>query len=130
METLTNWLLDNIALLIPYIAGSTSIVAYFLERRKRHIDLKQQDATALQTMQEAYDKFTADSLKNYNDLKLDQDELKKKIKVLENDIEKTIQALKDKSSQYSDLEKDYKELSRKYEDCYKNNMIDEQKTDK
>lgn len=119
MATLTNWLLDNIALLIPYIAGSTSIVAYFLERRKRHIDLKQQDATALQTMQEAYDKFTADSLKKFKDLQEEQDKLKEKFKKLEEEFDRANQILRDRTKEYKDLKEDYDALFDKYNECTK-----------
>ena len=72
MET-SNWISEHFSTILSYLLGSGGILAFVAERRKRKIELKQQDASALQTMQEAYDKFTADSLTRYEDLKLDHE---------------------------------------------------------
>lgn len=119
MKTLTTWLIENTSLIIPYILGSGGILAYFFERRKRNIDLKQQDATALQTMQAAYDKFTEDSLKKFEDLQKEQEKLKEKFKKLEEDFDRTLQNLRDKTREYKNLEEEYKTLFDKYQDCVK-----------
>ena len=119
METLTTWLIENTSLIIPYILGSGGILAYFFERRKRNIDLKQQDATALQTMQAAYDRFTEDSLKKFKDLQEEQDKLKEKFKKLEEDFDRANQILRDTTREYKDLKEDYDTLFDKYQECTK-----------
>lgn len=72
------FILDNLITFIGYLIGGGSFYGYFLERKKRTIEEKQIGADALKTMQEGYDKFTADSLKHYEELSAEVQDLKKK----------------------------------------------------
>ena len=72
-------LTDNIVSIITTLFGGGSFYAYYVEKGKRKIEEKQLDADALKTMQDAYDKFTADSLKHYEELSAEVQDLKKKL---------------------------------------------------
>lgn len=118
MNELLKWLIDNFSLIIPYIVGSGGIFAYFLERKKRVIDLKQQDASALQTMQDAYDKFTQDSLKRYEDLKEDHTRLEKKVEIINEKLEKTLSELEVEKALKEAKIKEFDILKNQYDELY------------
>ena len=61
-------LADNIVSIITTLFGGGSFYAFWVEKGKRKIEQKQLGADALKTMQDAYDKFTEDSLKHYEEL--------------------------------------------------------------
>ena len=69
-------LVDNIGTVIATLFGSGSLYGWFYERKKNKIQEKQLDADALKTMQDAYDKFTEDSLKRYEDLRSEIQDLR------------------------------------------------------
>ena len=81
------WLLDNIPLIITTLFGSGSFLAYHTEKKKRKIEEKQLGADALTKMQEAYDKFTSDSLKRYEELSGEVADLKKKLNGVTSQLE-------------------------------------------
>ena len=112
---------DNIVSIITTLFGGGSFYAYYVEREKRKIEAKQLDADALKTMQDAYDKFTEDSLKRYEDLSTEVQDLKKKL------IEVTTQLSKEKQNyailreehdnlkiSYNKLKKDFDDYKKKY----------------
>jgi len=70
------WLLENLFSIITGLFGGGSLFAYINERRKRKIEEKQLSTDALKSMQEAYDRFTEDSLSRYNDIKEELNEVK------------------------------------------------------
>ena len=114
-------LTDNIVSIITTLFGGGSFYAYYIEKGKRKIEAKQLGADALKTMQDAYDKFTADSLKHYEELSAEVQDLKKKL------IEVTTQLSKEKQNyailreehdnlkiSYNKLKKDFDEYKKKY----------------
>ena len=115
------FLMDNLISIITTLFGGGSFYAYYVEREKRRIEQKQLDADALKTMQDAYDKFTADSLKHYEELSAEVQDLKKKL------IEVTTQLSTEKQNYttlrkehdslkvaYNKLKKDFDEYKKKY----------------
>ena len=112
---------DNIVSIITTLFGGGSFYAYYVEREKRKIEAKQLDADALKTMQDAYDKFTTDALKHYEELSAEVQDLKKKL------IEVTTQLSKEKQNyailreehdnlkiSYNKLKKDFDDYKKKY----------------
>ena len=112
---------ENIGTIIATIFGSGSLYGWFYERRKNKIQEKQLGADALKSMQDAYDKFTEDSLKRYEDLSTEVQDLKKKL------IEVTTQLSKEKQNyailreehdnlkiSYNKLKKDFDDYKKKY----------------
>ncbi len=81
------WLLENIFSIITTVFGGGSFFAYITERKKRIIEEKQLASDALKTMQDAYDKFTSDSLKKYEELSVEVTELKKKLNGVTSQLE-------------------------------------------
>ena len=88
---------------------------------ERKIEEKQLSSDALKSMQDAYDKFTEDSLKRYEDLSTEVQDLKKKL------IEVTTQLSKEKQNyatlreehdnlkiSYNKLKKDFDDYKKKY----------------
>ena len=114
-------LTDNIVSIITTLFGGGSFYAFWVEKGKRKIEQKQLGADALKTMQDAYDKFTEDSLKHYEELSAEVQDLKKKL------IEVTTQLSKEKQNyailreehdnlkvSYNKLKKDFDEYKKKY----------------
>lgn len=65
----------------------SALVAYFSGRRKANAELKQTEGSALQVMQEAYDKFTADSLHRYEELSKELREVKDMLKIVQQELD-------------------------------------------
>ena len=114
-------LTDNIVSIITTLFGGGSFYAYYIEKNKRKIEEKQLSSDALKSMQDAYDKFTEDSLKRYEDLSTEVQDLKKKL------IEVTTQLSKEKQNyatlreehdnlkiSYNKLKKDFDDYNKKY----------------
>lgn len=102
------WLIDNATTILTALFGGGSFWAFVKERRKRKIEERQMGADALSRMQEAYDRFTADSLEQYTALRKEVDELKKKLA----DVQ---QSLKAEKSRYTRLKQDYDTLRKNYD---------------
>jgi len=102
------WLIDNIPLIITTSFGSGSFLAFILEKNKRKIEEKQLGADALTKMQEGYDKFTANALEQYDSLRAEVMDLKKKL------IEVTIQLDKEKNN-YQKLKVSYDKLKQEFD---------------
>ena len=70
------------------VVGSvTGIVAYLSGRRKADAELKTTEGEALKTMQDAYDKFTSDSLKKYEELYQELHQVKEMLKAVKDELE-------------------------------------------
>lgn len=115
------WLLDNIPLIITTLFGSGSFLAYHTEKKKRRIEEKQLDADALKTMQDAYDKFTEDSLKRYSELSEEVEKLKEKLLTVTSQLDKEKQNYINLKLEhdnlkisYNKLKKDFDEYKKKY----------------
>ena len=78
LEYLTNTFSD-IPSLLTTVFGGGSFIAWISERRKRRIEENQLGASALESMQNAYDKFTKDSLERYTVLESEFTELRKEL---------------------------------------------------
>lgn len=76
---LLQWLLENWPTIASLLFGSTGLVAYILEKRKRKIEEKQLSTDALKSMQEAYDRFSEDSLNKYSEVKEELADLKARL---------------------------------------------------
>ena len=98
------WIIDNLLTIITTVFGSTSFVGYILERKKRRIQERQETTDALKSMQEAYDRFSQDLLKRYEDLSKEMMEVKKRL------TEVTLE-LEGEKLKYKKLEKVYAELT-------------------
>ena len=115
------FLMDNLISIITTLFGGGSFYAFWVEKGKRKIEQKQLGADALKSMQDAYDKFTEDSLKHYEELSAEVQDLKKKL------IEVTTQLSKEKQNyatlreehdnlkiSYNKLKKDFDDYKKKY----------------
>jgi len=122
------WLIDNATTILTALFGGGSFWAFLQERRKRQIEERQMGADALSRMQEAYDRFTADSLEQYNSLKREVEELKKKLGDMRQSMEK-------ERNKYLALKRDYEALKISYAglkkefDQYKTNHNDKAASD-
>ena len=114
-------LTDNIVSIITTLFGGGSFYAYYIEKNKRKIEEKQLSSDALKSMKDAYDKFTEDSLKRYEELSVEVQDLKKKL------TEVTTQLSAEKQNyailreehdnlkiSYNKLKKDFDEYKKKY----------------
>ena len=114
-------LTDNIISIITTLFGGGSFYAYYIEKGKRKIENKQLGADALKTMQDAYDKFTEDSLKRYEDLSSEVQELKKNLNDVTTQLNterQNYEALREEHDNlkisYNKLKKDFDEYKKKY----------------
>ncbi len=114
-------LTDNIVSIITTLFGGGSFYAYYIEKGKRKIENKQLGADALKTMQDAYDKFTEDSLKRYEDLSSEVQELKKNLNDVTTQLNterQNYEVLREEHDNlkvsYNKLKKDFDEYKKKY----------------
>ena len=114
-------LTDNIISIITTLFGGGSFYAYYIEKGKRKIENKQLGADALKTMQDAYDKFTEDSLKRYEDLSSEVQELKKNLNDVTTQLNterQNYEALREEHDNlkvsYNKLKKDFDDYKKKY----------------
>ena len=114
-------LTDNLISIITTLFGGGSFYAYYVEKNKRKIEEKQLSSDALKSMQDAYDKFTEDSLKRYEDLSSEVEELKKNLTNvtaqlnLERENNEALRKEHDSLKvAYNKLKKDFDEYKKKY----------------
>ena len=69
------------------VGAISALIAYFSGRRKANAELRQTEGSALQVMQEAYDKFTADSLHRYEELSKELHEVKDMLKIVKQELD-------------------------------------------
>lgn len=106
-------LIDNLGLIFSVLFGSGSFLAFISERKKRNIENKQLASDALKTMQDAYDKFTSDSLKRYNELSSEVHDLKK-------NLFRVSQQLNQEKEKHNTLKNAYEKLKISYDTLKKN----------
>lgn len=89
--TVFDYLLDN---LLPILIAIGGMVAWFFDKRKRMEELqsikvinKQTEATAMQGMQDVYDKFVSDVKLQLDELRSENQFLRERILTLENDLQ-------------------------------------------
>ena len=114
-------LTDNIVSIITTLFGGGSFYAYYVEKNKRKIEEKQLSSDALKSMQDAYDKFTEDSLKRYEELSIEVQDLKKKLTEVTTQLSTEKQnyaTLREEHDNlkisYNKLKKDFDEYKKKY----------------
>ena len=114
-------LTDNILSIITTLFGGGSFYAYYVERNKRRIEEKQLNSDALKSMQDAYDKFTEDSLKRYSELSEEVEKLKEKLLTVTSQLDKEKQNYINLKLEhdnlkisYNKLKKDFDEYKKKY----------------
>ena len=114
-------LTDNILSIITTLFGGGSFYAYYVERNKRRIEEKQLSSDALKSMQDAYDKFTEDSLKRYSELSEEVEKLKEKLLTVTSQLDKEKQNYINLKLEhdnlkisYNKLKKDFDEYKKKY----------------
>ena len=112
---------DNILSIITTLFGGGSFYAFWVEKNKRKIEEKQLSSDALKSMQDAYDKFTEDSLKRYEDLSSEVEKLKKNLTNvtaqlnLERENNEALRKEHDSLKvAYNKLKKDFDEYKKKY----------------
>ena len=115
------FLVDNILSIITTLFGGGSFYAYYVERNKRKIEEKQLSSDALKSMQDAYDKFTEDSLKRYSELSGEVEKLKEKLLTVTSQLDKEKQNYINLKLEhdnlkisYNKLKKDFDEYKKKY----------------
>ena len=105
---ITQWLINNILLILSTLFGSGSFIALILEKNKRKIEEKQLGADALTKMQEGYDKFTTNALEQYDNLRAEVMDLKKK-------LANVTAQLEDEEGKYNTLKLSYEKLKISYD---------------
>ena len=109
-------LTDNIVSIITTLFGGGSFYAYYIEKGKRKIENKQLGADALKTMQDAYDKFTEDSLKRYEDLSSEVQELKKNLNDVTTQLNTERQNYEVLREEHDNLKVSYNKLKKDFDD--------------
>ena len=114
-------LTDNLIPIITTLFGGGSFYAYYIEKNKRKIEEKQLSSDALKSMQDAYDKFTEDSLKRYSELSEEVEKLKEKLSTVTSQLNKEKQNYINLKLEhdnlkisYNKLKKDFDEYKKKY----------------
>ena len=116
------FLMDNLISIITTLFGGGSFYAFWVEKGKRKIEQKQLGADALKTMQDAYDKFTADALKHYEELSVEVENLKKKLTLVTSQFETEKQNYSILKTAHDKLKIAYDNLKKEFEN-YKSKNI-------
>ena len=109
-------LTDNIVSIITTLFGGGSFYAYYVEKNKRKIEEKQLGSDALKSMQDAYDKFTEDSLKRYEDLSTEVQDLKKKLTEVTTQLSAEKQNYATLREEHDNLKISYNRLKKDFDD--------------
>ena len=112
-------LIDNIVSIITTLFGGGSFYAYYVEKNKRKIEEKQLSSDALKSMQDAYDKFTEDSLKRYEALSTEVQDLKKKLTEVTTQLSKEKQNYAILREEHDNLKISYNKLKKDFDDYKK-----------
>lgn len=73
------FLIENYQQIIPTLFGTGGIALYGYERRKRKLEIHQEEINAFKEMQRAYDNYTSHTTEEFK-------KLQEKIKTLENEL--------------------------------------------
>lgn len=106
---------QNLPLIMTTLFGSSSFLAFILEKNKRKLEEKQIGTDALKSMQDAYDKFTSDSLKRYEDLSSEVSDLKKKLTDVSSELDKEKHKYNTLKSSYTSLKNSYDSLKKQFD---------------
>ena len=112
-------LTDNIVSIITTLFGGGSFYAYYVEKNKRKIEEKQLSSDALKSMQDAYDKFTEDSLKRYSELSEEVEKLKEKLLTVTSQLDKEKQNYINLKLEHDNLKISYNKLKKDFDDYKK-----------
>ena len=110
---------DNIVSIITTLFGGGSFYAYYVERNKRKIEEKQLSSDALKSMQDAYDKFTEDSLKRYSELSEEVQKLKENLLTVTSQLDKEKQNYINLKLEHDNLKISYNKLKKDFDDYKK-----------
>lgn len=89
--------------LITSFLGGTSMIGYFIERRRRKLAERRDTVDTLVVMQQAYDKFTEDYMKRYT-------ALSEEVKAARDEILELTKKLQEESRRYYKLSSDHDKL--------------------
>ncbi len=112
-------LTENLVSIITTVFGGGSFYAYYVERNKRKIEEKQLSSDALKSMQDAYDKFTEDSLKRYSELSGEVEKLKEKLLTVTSQLDKEKQNYINLKLEHDNLKISYNRLKKDFDDYKK-----------
>ena len=112
-------LTDNLISIITTLFGGGSFYAYYVEKNKRKIEEKQLSSDALKSMQDAYDKFTEDSLKRYSELSEEVEKLKEKLLTVTSQLDKEKQNYINLKLEHDNLKISYNKLKKDFDDYKK-----------
>ena len=112
-------LTENLVSIITTVFGGGSFYAYYVEKGKRKIEQKQLGADALKSMQDAYDKFTADALKHYEELSVEVENLKKKLTEVTTQLSAEKQNYATLREEHDNLKISYNRLKKDFDDYKK-----------
>ena len=112
-------LTDNIVSIITTLFGGGSFYAFWVEKNKRKIEEKQLSSDALKSMQDAYDKFTEDSLKRYSELSEEVEKLKEKLLTVTSQLDKEKQNCINLKLEHDNLKISYNKLKKDFDDYKK-----------
>ena len=110
---------DNIVSIITTLFGGGSFYAFWVEKNKRKIEEKQLSSDALKSMQDAYDKFTEDSLKRYEELSTEVQDLKKKLTEVTTQLSTEKQNYATLREEHDNLKISYNKLKKDFDDYKK-----------
>ena len=113
------FLMDNLISITTTLFGGGSFYAYYIEKGKRKIEEKQLSSDALKSMQDAYDKFTEDSLKRYEDLSTQVEDLKKKLTEVTTQLSTEKQNYAILREEHDNLKVSYNKLKKDFDDYKK-----------
>ena len=116
---MNTWLAENFYNILTTIFGGGSLVALFLERKKRQSSAKQEEASALETIQSVYDKFVKDSQNRYLELLTQINEIKKELDNVYTELEKVTKELDEEKQKGSLLKISYEILKKTCEEFSK-----------
>ena len=112
-------LTENLVSIITTVFGGGSFYAYYVEKNKRKIEEKQLSSDALKSMQDAYDKFTADALKHYEELSVEVENLKKKLTEVTTQLSAEKQNYATFREEHDNLKISYNRLKKDFDDYKK-----------
>ena len=112
-------LTENLVSIITTVFGGGSFYAFWVEKNKRKIEEKQLSSDALKSMQDAYDKFTEDSLKRYSELSEEVEKLKEKLLTVTSQLDKEKQNCINLKLEHDNLKISYNKLKKDFDDYKK-----------
>jgi septation ring formation regulator EzrA len=116
------WFLGNLPTILASVFGSGSLLAYHKERNKRVLEEKQLGTDALKTMQEAYDRFTGDAKKQYEDLKTEVENLKASLKIVTEQLDTEKNKYSILVDAYNKLKEEHGRLKKEFENYKKKHL--------